>query len=334
MVLFLSESDVLSTFTMGDCIRVVDEAFHTYARGQSLLLPRMSHTLPGDAGAFRILSAALPQSHYFGLKTLTGVPGRRCAGETYFTILLFESETGALRAVISANHLTGLRTGAATAVAAKYLGRENASVIGIFGAGAQAKYQIQALCAVRDIRLVKIYTPHHDRASAFARDIRTDMGVDACAVLSPREAVSGCSLIVAATTAQEPVFDGHWVEPGTHISGVGSNAPKKQELDAVCFQRSRLVVDLKAQALDEAGDLRSALESHAIERDHVYAELGEIVAGVKQGRADEEQITLFKSVGIAIEDIASAIFVYQLALELGVGTELKSYQEIHKVVEQ
>jgi ornithine cyclodeaminase/alanine dehydrogenase-like protein (mu-crystallin family) len=310
---------------MGDAIQVVEEAFADYARGDSLLLPRAAHTLPGTAGALRIISAALPSSSFFGLKTLTGSPGKRLSDETYFVILLFDMETGALRAAISANHLTGLRTGAASAVAAKYLARPDSEVLGVFGAGPQARYQVEALCAIRPVRLVKVFTPHIQSATSFAGAISRDFGVEAHAVESSREAVSGCDLIAAATTSREPVFDGHWLEEGTHISGAGSNAPAKRELDAECFRRSTLVVDIRSQAMEEAGDLRSAIENHVIGDGDAPVELGEIVVGKKPGRRSEGEITLFKSIGIAIEDVASAVFVYHRARALGLGTELESY---------
>jgi ornithine cyclodeaminase len=328
MVLYLSESDVAAAMTMDDAVEVVEEAFAGYARGESFLLPRVAHPLRGEAGTLRIISAVLPKASFFGLKTLTGTPGRRLPEETYFVALLFDMETGALRAVISANHLTGLRTGAASAVAAKYLARKDAEVLGVFGAGPQARYQVEALCAVRPVRMVKVFTPHSETATRFAAKVARDFGITCLAVDSPREAVSGCDLVAAATTSRTPVFDGHWLEEGTHISGAGSNSPAKLELDLECFRRSTLVVDIRSQAMEEAGDLRSALESGALLPEGLSAELGEIVIGKKSGRTSEREITLFKSIGIAIEDVASAVFVYHRARALGLGTELDSYAQI------
>jgi alanine dehydrogenase len=328
MVLYLSESDVADAMTMDDAVQVVEDAFAEYARGESFLLPRSAHTLSGSAGALRIISAVLPSSSFFGLKTLTGTPGRRLPGEAYFVVLLFEMETGALRAVVSANHLTGLRTGAASAVAAKYLARKDAEVLGVFGAGPQARYQVEALCAVRPVRMVKVFTPHAERAASFAERIAQDLGMTSLAVESPHDAVSGCDLVAAATTSRRPVFDGRWLEEGVHISGAGSNSPAKQELDLECFRRSTLVADIQSQASEEAGDLRAAIESGALRPEGIAAELGEIVIGKKPGRTSEQEITLFKSIGIAIEDVASAVFVYRRALALGLGTELGSYAEI------
>ena len=322
MILFLSEHDVESALPMSECIRVVEDAFRDHANRDTLLVPRISQQLPGSAGAFRIMSAVLPKLSCFGLKTLTGSPGRRLPDEVYFAILLFEIRTGALRAVISANHLTGVRTGAASGVAAKYLARNDASTIGLFGAGAQARYQVEALCAVRAIERVKIFAPDHEKAIAFASEMGRSLGLEAYAVRFPRDAVRQCGLVVTATTAKEPVLDGAWIEDGTHISGVGSNTPTKRELDSVCFQRSQVIVDCMEQAIEEAGDLKAALESGSIARGDISADLGEIVGGSAQGRTSDQQITLFKSVGIAIEDIAAAAFVYDRAVDLGLGTQL------------
>lgn len=325
MVLYLSESDVAAAMTMRDTIQVVEDAFAAYARGESLLLPRSSNRLPGSAGALRVIAAVLPRSSFFGLKTLTGAPGNRLPEETYFAVLLFDMETGALRAVISANHLTGLRTGAASAVAAKFLARQTAHVLGVFGAGAQAEYQVEALCAVRPVRLIKVFTAHHSTAAAFAEKMTHRFGVEAQAVVSPQEAVSSCDLVVTATTSQQPVFDGTWIEDGTHISGVGSNAPVKRELDAETFRRSRVFVDIRDQAVEEAGDLRQALDLQIIEPGDIVADLGELVLSARPGRTSDQEITLFKSIGIAIEDVASAVFVYERARQLGLGVELPQH---------
>src|SRR5579871_3263942 len=158
MVLSLTESDVHQLFDMAAGLRVIEESFRHHANGQTVLIPRISQNLDGGV-AFRIMPAAMPAAQWFGLKTLTGYPGRRTPGETYFTLLLFEAVTGALRAVIAGTYLTGIRTGAASGVAAKYMAREDADVLGIIGAGSQARYQLAAMLAVRSIRLVKVFDP-------------------------------------------------------------------------------------------------------------------------------------------------------------------------------
>jgi ornithine cyclodeaminase/alanine dehydrogenase-like protein (mu-crystallin family) len=301
----------------------VEEAVRQYAEGEVTLLPRVGLNLPGNGGAFRVMAASMPGIGAFGLKTLTGYPGKRVLGETYFVILLFSAENNALRAVMAAGHLTGIRTGAATGVAAKYLARENAKVLGVFGAGVQAKQQVAAMVAVRPITRIKIFDLDRPKAEALARYAREKFGVLADVPANAQEVVAGSDLVVTATTGREPVFCGEWLEEGTHVSGVGANTPAKRELDALTFQRSKIVVDFKEQALEEGGDLREALKSGAIGPSDVYADLGEIVTGRKAGRTSDREITLFKSVGIAVEDIAAAAYVFEQAELRGLGTAME-----------
>jgi alanine dehydrogenase len=320
MVLILSESDVSTVLNMSQGVRLIEQAFADYAAGHTILLPRVSQALPSGGGAFRVMAAVLPRANRFGLKTLTGYPGRRLPGETYFAVLLFEMKTGALRAVMAANHLTGIRTGAATGVATKYLAKEHASVLGVFGAGVQARHQVTAIFEVRPIKLVKVFDVNRTTAAAFADWITCECGVAAAVSPSSRETVAGSDVIVTATTSLEPLFASEWLEPGTLVNGVGANAAGKQELDAPCFAMGKVVVDFKAQALEEAGDLRHAISTGAISAEKIHAELGEIVVGNKKGRENDTEITLFKSVGVAIEDIATASFVYEKAMARGIGT--------------
>jgi alanine dehydrogenase len=323
MVLILSESDVASSLSMADGVRVVEQAFAQHASGGHVVMPRTSADLPGNGGAFRVMSAILPELGFFGLKTLTGYPGRRLPGETYFAVLLFSCETGALRAIMAGNRLTGVRTGAATAVAAKHLARPDARVLGILGAGVQARYQVAALLEVRPINDIRIFDLDTAKAEHFAREIENVFAVSARAVARPRDAVAECDLVVTATAAKTPVFSADWVEPGTHISAVGANSPAKRELEPATFRDKKIVVDFRDQVLQEAGDLQEALRSGAIREDGIHAELGEVVTGSKTGRVDSSEITIFKSVGMATEDIATASFAYQQALAAGFGTRIE-----------
>jgi alanine dehydrogenase len=286
------------------------------------VMPRISADLPGNGGAFRVMSAIVPTLGFFGLKTLTGYPGRRRPGETYFAVLLFSCDDGALRAVIAANRLTGIRTGAATGVAARHLARPDARVLGVIGAGVQARYQVAALREVRPLTEIRVFDIDAQKAAAFAREIEADLHVPARPVTGVRDAVAGCDLVVTITTAKAPVFDGHWIEDGAHVTGAGANTPAKRELDDVVFQRSKLIVDFRDQALQEAGDLQQALRSGAICEEAIHAELGEVITGSKTGRTSDREITLFKSVGMAIEDLTTASFAYQQALAMGLGTYL------------
>jgi len=323
MILLLSENDVAGILSMADGVRVVEQALRQHADGRGVAIPRVSADVPGNGGTFRVMSAILPQTGFFGLKTLTGYPGRRIAGETYFAVLLFSCENGALRAVVAGSRLTGIRTGAATGVAAKYLSRPDSRVLGIVGAGVQARYQVSALKEVRPLTEIRVFDIDTDKAQAFAREIELDFQVAARAVGHAREAVAGCDLVVTVTASKVPVIDGQWLEEGSHLSAVGSNAPNKRELDATAFRRSRIVVDFAGQALQEAGDLLDALKTGAIQPDAIAVELGEVISGTKPGRRTDREITLFKSVGMAVEDVATAAFAYQQAMAAGVGTYIQ-----------
>ena len=155
--------------------------------------------------------------------------------------------------------------------------------------------------------------------------MREKLGIDAGAVSDPRETVRASALVVTATTASVPIVEGEWLDEGTHISGIGANTRTKRELDAACFKRARVVADSREQAIEESGDLRDAIESGAMTRDHIYAELGELAAGLKEGRSSSQEITIFKSVGIALQDIAVAVSLFENAVRLGLGTQLDPY---------
>jgi alanine dehydrogenase len=322
MTLVLSEADVTEAISMADGVRLVEHAFQQHAEGHAVLLPRLGLDLPGNGGSFRVMCATMPAVGVFGLKTLTGYPGKRLPGETYFVLLLFSGETGALRAVMAAAHLTGIRTGAATGVAAKYLARADATVLGVFGAGVQARQQIAALMTVRPISSIKIFDVDQVKARSLAAQLSDQFKVNARSVASARETVAQSDLVVTATTSREPVFSGDWLEEGTHVSGIGANSPSKRELDGATFRRGKIVVDFREQTLQEAGDLRQALSTGAITIDNVHAELGEIITGRKEGRSSDREITVFKAVGIAVEDIATAAHVYEQAVAKGLGTHI------------
>jgi len=325
MIVFLSECDVEAAIAMPEAMEIVESAFCDYALGQATLLPRMSETLPGTAGMFRVLGAYLPRQGMFGSKTLTGFPGRRLDGEVYFTILLFETATGALKSVVSTNYLTGLRTGAASGVAAKYLALPNAHTLGMVGAGVQAWHQAEALCAVRDVHTAKVFSRDRQKSEKFAARMAQAFSIDAVVVNSAEEAVRESDLVVAATTASEPVIQGAWLMPGAHVSGIGANTRTKRELDASCFAVAKIVADSREQAIAESGDLREAVESGAITADAVYAELGEVCAGQKPGRTSEDEITIFKSIGVALQDISVAAYLFDIAQRRGIGTLLDPF---------
>lgn len=322
MPLLLKESEVAELLSMEDGIRIVEEAHRLDAEGQAILAPRMALELGGEVGTYRIMAAALPGANTFGLKTLTGVPGRRLPELTYFTILVFDGESGGFQGMLPAGHITRTRTGAAGGVAVKHLSRPDSKVLGVFGSGVQARAQVAAIQVVRDIEKIKIFDVVPEAAENFANDLRA-AGADAEVVGNAQDAVAGSDIVTAATTAKEAFILGEWLEPGMHINGVGANGPAKAEITPAAYARGYVVVDYKEQVLMEAGDLMRALDADdGIDESDIAAELGEVIAGSKPGRTSDDQITIFKSVGVAYQDIATAAHVYNEAVARGMGQEL------------
>ena len=321
MALLLTEREVASVLSMQDAVGLLEESFRLHAEGRTRLAPRLVMPRAGDAGNFRIMAAVIPDLGGFGLKTLTGTPGKRAPEDTFFVVLYFDQATGALRSVMPGTHITGIRTGAASGVATRLLAREDAASLGLVGAGFQGRNQVAAVRAVREIRRVRIHDRVPEAARSFAESLRSE-GLDAEPVETAEAAVRGSDIVAAATTTKEPVVRADWLEPGMHLNSVGANAPVKLEVEAAVFSRCRVVLDFREQVLGEAGDLMAAIRDGHFSREAIHAELGDIVAGKTPGRESPDDITLFKSVGVAIEDVACAAFVTERALERGLGREL------------
>ena len=238
-------------------------------------------------------------------------------------VLLYDAESGDMLAMIEADRLGQMRTGAASGVATRYMSRKSADTLGVYGTGWQAESQMMAVCAVRQIKSARVYGRNPERREAFARKMSTLLRTEVAAVAAPEEASRGCSIIVIATSAREPVLKGEWIDAGTHLNVVGSNFLGKAEVDIETIRRSSVIsVDSVEQSKIEAGDLMPAIERGVITWESV-TELGRIVAGRDPGRKGDDDITLFKSNGIALEDISTALRVYNLAHERGVGEEIE-----------
>jgi len=263
-----------------------------------------------------VMGASLPTLGYAGLKSYTSV-----AGEARFVVLLYNGD-GRLVAVIEADKLGQLRTGATTGVATKYMAREDSSRLGVFGTGRQARSQVQAVCAVRPIKDVLAYSPSRERCEKFCEEIAEALGTSVRPASSPEEAAKEVDVVVTATTSKEPVFKGEWISKGTHVNAIGSNLLSRQEIDVVTVHRSAcVVVDSVEQARLESGDLSRAAEAEAFYWEDAQ-ELGLVVIGEFPGREDASEITLFESQGIALEDVALAAEIYEEALKAGAGQQL------------
>lgn len=313
MTLLLKEADVRSLLTMKVAIEVVDESLRHQGEGEIFLHPRRRLRL-SEKGLLHYMAAADPIRGYAGMKLYTVVHG-----VARFVIPLFNTKTGEMSALIEADALGQIRTGAASGVATKYLANSNARYAGIIGTGYQARTQLEAVAAVRRLERVRAFGRNPQRRAEFCSEMSERIGLTVEAANSGEEAVRGADIVITATPATKIVLEGAWLAPGAHINAMGANWAQKRELDDDAVKRSDLVVvDSIEQAKMEAGDLIQAFGA-AEQRWENVRELGVIVAGKTPGRTTATQITLFKSIGIASWDLAAAVRVYELAAARGLG---------------
>ena len=314
MALFLTEDDVRGLLTMDMALEAVEEAFRLQAEGQATNSPRSRLRTPNSI--FNFMTAAAPGMGVMGLKAYAIVRGH----PTRFHVQLSSSETGELLALMEASTLGQIRTGAASGVATKYMARENASTVGVIGVGYQAASQLEAVSRVRDISAVKVYSRTQERREMFATEMADRLGISVAAAESAESCVAGSNVVI--TSSSRPVVNGEWLTPGTHINAAGANHWMRTELDGEAVKRAAVVVtDDIDQAKLECGDLIYPVERGLIQWEQVR-NLSEVVVGRAPGRNTEEDVTLFESQGLALEDIATGIRVYELAVERGVGQKL------------
>jgi ornithine cyclodeaminase/alanine dehydrogenase-like protein (mu-crystallin family) len=320
MTLLLREQHVTELLNIESAIEAVEEVLRDQAEGEATNRPRYRVAVP--TSQLHVMAAGDKRLGVYGLKTYT--VSRKGAR---FLVLLYDAENGDMLAMIEADRLGQMRTGAASGVATKYLARAAADVLGVYGSGWQAESQVLAVCAVRQLRQVRVYSRNAEKRAAFARRMQALLRCEVVPVEQAEEAARGCSIIVTATTSREPVLKGEWIEPGTHINAAGSNFLSKAEIDVETVRRAAVVaVDSLEQSRLEAGDLLPALDRGVISWESV-TELGRIIAGYAKGRTSDDEITLFKSNGIALEDISTALRVYNMARERGIGEEIALWPE-------
>ncbi|MGE5468655.1 MAG: ornithine cyclodeaminase family protein [Ignavibacteria bacterium] len=315
MALYLTEKDVEAMLTMDMALAAVEAAHLAHAKGRAIDVPRQRTRIP--TAALHVLQGALPDDGVFGYKAYTTArAGAR------FLVHLFEAATGAPLAVIEADRLGMMRTGAAGGIAAKWLARQDAAEAGLFGAGWQAGSQIEALCRVRPIKRVKVFSRDEQKRREFCEAQSQRLGIEVVPVASAEQAVRDSDVVVTITSATTPLFLGDSLAPGTHVTAAGSNALIRREIDEKAVQRAaRVCVDSRATAVREAGDLLPALEKGRLSEGQLV-ELGEVVAGMRPGRLSADEITLFESQGMAIQDLAVAKGLLAIARERGLGVEL------------
>lgn len=318
--LVITRRDVRALLGMDECIVAVEGAFHLNAEGQSLAPGVLGVRAPD--GAFHVKAAGLKLKRlYFAAKVnanFSGNPTRRGLPAIQGVIVLCDADNGSPLAVMDSMEITARRTAAATAVAARWLARPNASTVTICGCGSQGREQLRALARVRPVRRAYAFDLEEARAEAFARELSAELGFEITPTRDHAGAVRGSDVCVTCTPSRAPFLLRDHVAPGTFVAAVGADSSEKQELDPRLMAQATVVVDVLEQCA-AIGDLHHALEAGLLSRESVHAELADVVTGRKPGRRSEQEITIFDSTGTALEDVAAAVVVYEKALSSGHG---------------
>lgn len=329
MALVLSRSDIQRCLTMSDTITAMRVAFEALSAGQAHMPHRLAMELQ-EQGAVLLMPSLLDTSgeHTFGLKLVTQMPRNfaRKLPRSYATVLLLDAITGKTLAVLEGGWLTAMRTGATAGLATEILARRDAEILALFGAGAQAPTQVLAMHTVRPLREVRVVNRNDEHYHTLVATLQQLLGKDCPPVHRARsatEALAGASLVVCATSATEPLFQRKDIAAGTHINAIGAFTPAMREVDEEVLAQARIVVDQRAAALVEAGDLLQPLERGVIAGPETWIELGELVTGKHSGRQSAEEITVFKSVGLGVQDVAAALQLYKQARAMGIGIEVE-----------
>ena len=324
--LFVGHHDVLTLLPMSECIDAMTDALRTLTLGGALLPLRQIVRMPDGRNAFGLMPAALNEPASLGAKVITVFPGNDATpyDSHQGAVLLFETEYGRLIAILDASTITALRTAAVTAVATRALSRSDSHTLALLGAGVQAETHLESIGLVRPIEQVRVWSRSGHRAEKFAERFG-EKGKRIVVCRSAREAVDGADIVCTVTSSREPVLLGDWLAPGTHVNAVGASLATSRELDSAAVVKSRLYVDRRESTVNEGGDFLVPKREGLIGDDHIVGEIGELLVDPPrvQGRRSPQEITLFKSLGLAIEDVAAARRVYDRAVATGAGRWLE-----------
>ena len=318
-LLVLSEPDVRRLLRMDECIELMQEALSDHARGRMWLPLRWAIRPPDEESLFGLMPAHRSEPHRaYGLKAVCIFPGNPAKGLDAHQggVLLFDGETGQLRAVLDGSAVTAIRTAAVTAVATRALARADAAELAILGAGVQARSHLEAMAALGRFERARLWSRRPEAVEELIAE--SDVPFPLEAATSAESAVSGADVVVTATSAPEPIVERSWLAPGTHVNAVGSSIASTRELDTETMKAAALFADARESMVNESGDYLMA----GLEPEHIRAELGEVLIGSGEGRRDDEELTVFKSLGLAIEDLAAAEHVYARAQAEGAGTSV------------
>jgi ornithine cyclodeaminase len=324
-ILVVNQSEVRQLLPMAECIEVMAEALKTLARGQAILPLRPVMWLPEKVGALGMMPAYMEDLQVMGLKIVSVFPGNH--GTEYDShmgaVMLFETKHGQPLAVMDATEITAVRTAAVSGVATKLLAREDAADVAILGSGTQARTHLEAMLLCRKIRRVRVWSRNAENGRLFAERESRHHNIKVEPMPTVEAAVLGANIICTTTSSPDPILFGRDLSAGAHINAVGSSVPFARELDTEAVARSRLYVDRRESTMNEAGDFLIPKREGAIGDSHIQGEIGEILLGKAKGRRSQEEITLFKSLGLAVEDLASADHIYKKAMSVGMGTKVE-----------
>jgi len=320
MPLVLTESDVKALISMDDLIETMESALVEFS-ARRVQQPLRTIVTVGERSFFGVMPAYMPALPALGTKLVTVFAGNAEVGlPTHLaTIMLLDPATGALVAIMDGRYITEARTAAVSAVSVRHLARADAGALAIVGSGVQARSHLEAIARVRQVRDVRVWSPSVERREAFASEMSATAGARIVPAADAREAVRDADIIVLATASREPVVRSAWVHDGAHICAVGACRPNQREMDGMLVARARLYVDSREGALAEAGDVVLAMAEGVIDAAHIAGELGEVVSATAPGRQSEHDVTIFKSLGMAVEDVAAAHLAWERAKVRGVG---------------
>ena len=320
-VLIVNQHEVPELLPMRECIEVMADALSALTRGEAVMPLRSIVSLPDGSGLLASMPSMLPSAGVMGIKVITVFPGNEGTElESHQgAVLLFEAERGRPLAIIDASEVTAIRTAAVSGLATRLLARPDAGDVAILGSGTQARTNLEAMLSVRDVRRVRAWSRTREHADRFAERESSRHGIRVEASGSAQEAVEGADIVCTTTSATEPVIQGRWLSPGAHVNAVGFSGPAGRELDTEAVVRARLFADRRESILNEAGDFLIPKREGAVGDDHVVGELGEVILGKVEGRTSREEITVFESLGLAVEDLAAAEYIERKALATGTG---------------
>jgi len=324
-ILVLNQKEIEKIVSLGNAIREVEDAFSEFAEERVVLPPAIGFPIDQYSGEMHIKSGYMLKPDIVAVKIASSFKKNSEKGlpTVLATILAFDSKTGQVRAIMDGSYITAIRTAAAGAVAAKYLSKNNSETIGIIGCGTQARLQLEAIMKIRKIKKVKVYCRSNASLEKYAKEMNKKFNIEIKTAESAEEVCKNVDILITTTPSHEPIVKAEWISKGTHINAIGSDNPKKQELETAVLKKADKIVADRIEQCIKAGEIHHAIERNVMCEKEIYAELGEITSKKKKGRESDKEITIFDSTGVAIQDISVAAFVLKKAIRLNVGLRVK-----------